>query len=580
MNDPCVVPFLNNIIYYRGDILDKIIRVNVKTKEITYENAPEEYLKTGGRGLIAKIMLNEVNPQCEPLGRENKLIIANGLLTGTNVSSASRISIGAKSPLTGGIKESNGGGITAMWLAQLGIKAVIIEEIPEDDGWYYIKISKDNCSLEPADDFSGMGTFEFCEEMLKLYPDCSVTCIGPAGEREYNISGIATMDKEKKPNRYSGRGGLGAVMGSKKIKGIVVTEKGSINIANKDKFTSALKEYTSILNEAPSTLNYRTLGTSSTVRVTNDLTGLPTRNFRGEKFEKADDISGESLYDFIKERGGEGKNTHACMPGCIIQCSNVVPDKDGKTIVSPLEYETIGLLGSNLGIGDLDVIARLNAFCNDIGIDTIETGAAIGVAMESGLAEFGDSDAVFKFMDEIKNDSLLGKLLGSGTTIAGKVLGVKHIPAINGQAMPAYDPRAIKGMGVTFATSPMGADHTYGPLIKTNKGWVEGSEDAQRLMAALDSLGVCMFARAAIGNHKQLLVELVNGYLDFNLDINWLENMITDTIKDEHKFNELAGFTKSNYRMPESFKVNKIKELDTVFDIDEKELDKLREYYG
>lgn len=560
--------------------MDKILRINTRTKEISYEKASEEYLKTGGRGLIAKIMLNEVNPHCEPLGNENKLIIANGLLTGTFVSSANRISIGAKSPLTGGIKESNGGGITAMWLAQLGIKAVIVEEVPAEDNWYYIKISKDGCSLEPADNYAGMGTFEFCEEMIKLYPDCSVTCIGPAGERQYNIAGIATMDKEKKPNRYSGRGGLGAVMGSKKIKGIVVTEKGSVTIADKEKFTAALKEYTTIVNDAPSSLSYRTLGTSATVRVTNDLTGLPTRNFRGEKFEHADDISGESLYDFIKERGGEGKNTHACMPGCVIQCSNVVPDKEGKTIVSPLEYETIGLLGSNLGIGDLEIIARLNAFCNDFGIDTIETGAAIGVAMEAGFADFGDERAAFKFMDEIKNDTIMGKLLGSGALIAGKVLGVKHIPVVNGQAMPAYDPRAIKGMGVTFATTPMGADHTYGPVVKTDKGWAEASFESQQLMSVLDSMGICMFTRAAIGKHKQVLVDLVNGRYGLELDVRWLDKMAEETIHDEYMFNELAGFTKLNYSMPEAFVKTKIKSLDTTFDVKQEELDKIREYYG
>jgi aldehyde:ferredoxin oxidoreductase len=560
--------------------LNKILRINTRTKEISYEEASNDYLLTGGRGLIAKIMLNEVNPVCEPLGSENKLIIANGMLTGTLASSANRISIGAKSPLTGGIKESNGGGITAMWLAQLGIKAVIIEDIPTDDNWYYIKISKDSCSLELANKYVGMGTFEFCEEMIKLYPDCAVTCIGPAGERQYNIAGIATMDKEKKPNRYSGRGGLGAVMGSKKIKGIVVTEKGTVNIANKDKFNAALKNYTVIINDAPSSMSYRTLGTSATVRVTNDLTGLPTRNFRGEKFEHADAISGESLYNFIKERGGEGKNSHACMPGCVIQCSNVVPDKDGKTIVSPLEYETLGLLGSNLGIGDLYTIARLNAFCNDFGIDTIETGAAIGVAMEAGLGEFGDEKAAFNLMDEIKNDTVTGKLLGSGAYITGKVLGVKHIPAVNGQAMPAYDPRAIKGMGVTFATTPMGADHTYGPVIKTDKGWVEASLEAQKLMAILDCMGICMFTRNAIIKDIQVLVDMVNGLYGAELGMDWLDRMAKDAIRDEHKFNELAGFTKLDYRMPETFIKNKIESLDTAFDVGQDELDKLREYYG
>lgn len=560
--------------------MDKILRINVRTNEITYENASDEYLKTGGRGLIAKIMLNEVNPLCEPLGRENKLIIANGLLTGTNVSSASRISIGAKSPLTGGIKESNAGGITSIWLAQLGIKAVIIEDSPKDNNWYYIKITKDSCSLELANEYKGMGTFEFCDEMLKLYPECSVTCIGPAGERQYNIAGIATMDKEKRPNRYSGRGGLGAVMGSKNIKGIVVVEKGSVNIANKEKFSKALKEYTSIIAEAPSTMNYKTLGTAATVRVTNDLTGLPTRNFRGEKFEYAEEISGESLYELIKERGGEGKTAHACMPGCIIQCSNVVPDIEGNTIVSPLEYETIGLLGSNLGIGSLEAIARLNAFCNDFGIDTIETGAAIGIAMEAGLAEFGNEESAFKLMDEIKNNTVLGRLLGSGTAIAGKELGVKHIPVVNGQAMPAYDPRTIKGMGVTYATSPMGADHTYGPIVKTDKSWVEASKEAQQLMAAIDSLGLCMFTRAAIGNHKQVIVDLVNGYHGFDLDLNWLEDIAEQSMRDEYKFNELAGFTEENYRMPDTFRNTNIEGINEVFDVENEEMDKLRAYHG
>ncbi|MGB4440476.1 MAG: aldehyde ferredoxin oxidoreductase C-terminal domain-containing protein, partial [Sedimentibacter sp.] len=489
------------------------------------------------------------------------------------------ISIGAKSPLTGGIKESNAGGITAMWLAQHGLKAVIIEDKPNDDNWYYIKIDNAGCTLESANEYTGMGTFEFCDKMLSMYPDCAVTCIGPAGEKTYNIAGIATMDKEKKPNRYSGRGGLGAVMGSKKIKGIVVVEKGSIKAIDKEKFSKALKHYTSVVMDAPSSVNYRTLGTASTVRVTNELTGLPTRNFKGEKFEYADEISGESLFELIKQRGGEGKTTHACMPGCVIQCSNVVPDKDGKTIVSPLEYETIGLMGSNLGIGSIDVIAKLNAVCNDLGIDTIETGAAIGVAMESGKAEFGDADAAFKLIDEIKNDTILGKILASGATITGRILGVSHVPAVNGQAMPAYDPRAIKGMGVTFATTPMGADHTYGPVVKTDKSWVEASKDSQLLMAMIDSLGFCMFIRGAITNDLQVLVDLVNGRFGWNLNMEWLENMAKETIRDEYKFNELAGYTKENYRMPETFTKIKIASLNTSFDVDVDELDKLREFY-
>ncbi len=557
--------------------MNKILRINLRTKEITYENAPEEYLKTGGRGLIAKIMLNEVNPKCDPLGRENKLIIANGLLTGTNVSSANRIAIGAKSPLTGGIKESNGGGITAMWLATLGIKALVMEDIPEDDEWYYIRINKDKCTLEPANQYKDNGTFEFCEAMIKKYPDCAVTCIGPAGERLYSIAGIATMDKEKKPNRYSGRGGLGAVMGSKKIKGIVVEEKGIVEIKENEKYKQVFKEYSSIVLKAPSSVSYKTLGTAATVRVSNDLTGLSTRNFRGEKFEHAEEISGESLYEFIKERGGEGKTTHACMPGCIIQCSNVVPDKEGKTIVSPLEYETIGLMGSNLGIGNLETIARLNAVCNDLGIDTIETGAAMGIAMEAGIAEFGDDQGALNLINEIKSDTELGRLLAKGTLTAGKTLGVKNIPVINGQAFPAYDPRAVKAMGVTFVTSPMGADHTYGPMIKTDD-FVGASKKAQILMAKIDSLGMCMFLRGAIAEHMDILVDLVNAVHGWDLSMDWLDAMAMDTIRNEHKFNELVGFSDEDYRMPDIFTNRKIESTNDVFDIDSGQLDKLRQW--
>ncbi len=555
--------------------MKKILRINLRTKEITYEDASREYQETGGRGLIAKIMLNEVAPECNPLGRENKLIIANGLLTGTNVSSASRIAIGAKSPLTGGIKESNGGGITAMWLASLGIKAVIVEDIPEEDEWYYIRINKDKCSLESADQYKGMGTFEFCEKMLDKYPDCAVTCIGQAGEKLYNIAGVATMDKEKRPNRYSGRGGLGAVMGSKKIKGIVVEEKGTVEVKNKEKYNKALMEYSSVVLNAPTSVSYKTLGTAATVRTSNDLTGLPVMNFKGAKFEHAEEISGESLYALIKERGGEGKTSHACMPGCIIQCSNVVPDKEGKTIVSPLEYETIGLMGSNLGIGDLDTIAKLNAVCNDLGIDTIETGAAMGMAMEAGIVEFGDNDAALNLLDEIKNDTELGKLLSKGALIAGRTLGVENIPVINGQAMPAYDPRAIRAMGVTFATSPMGADHTYGPMIKTDDA-IRFSKDAQLMMAKIDCLGICMFLRGAIVKHMDLLVDLVNAVHGWELDMDWLEKTALEAISDEHKFNELAGFTKEDYRMPKAFTNRKIESTNQIFDINTDELDELR----
>ncbi len=563
--------------------MDKILRINTRTKTIQYETTPEPYLKTGGRGLIAKILLNEVDPTCEPLGRHNKLIFAMGLLTGTNVSSASRVCIGAKSPLTQGIKESNSGGTTAMRLAQMGLKALILEDQPEDDRWWYVKISKEACTLEPAEAYQGMGTGEFCEAVHKLYPGAAISCIGPVGEMLYSSAGIATTDADHKPGRFSGRGGLGAVMGSKKIKGIVVLGKDTMPLADKEGFMAALKAYTSVVKDAPSTLNYKTLGTASMVRVMNGHGGLPTHNFSLGRFDGMDQICGETIFDVITERGGDGRTSHACMPGCVIQCSNIYPDKDGKAIVSPLEYENLGLLGSNLGISDLDVVARLNALCNDMGIDTIETGAAIGVAMEAGLAAFGDSEAALGFMADIRRGTVLGRVLGNGAVVTGKVFGIRNVPAVNGQAMPAYDPRAIKGMGVTYATSPMGADHTYGATARaqieqaSRVGQAELSFSTQKNMAIYDTMGFCIFCSGAVGNQHQLIADLINARYGWSVDVPWLKAVGEETLKDEHTFNQLAGFTKAHYKMPECFTERVLPGVNTVFDVGQDELEQVVE---
>lgn len=558
--------------------MDKIIRVNVRTKDVKYEEVSSEYSKFGGRGLIAKILLNEVKPTCDPLGGNNKLIFATGLLNGSSVSSSGRLSVGTKSPLTGGIKESNAGGITANRMAGLGIKAIVIEDVPDDDNWYNIVIGKEGCSLVPADEYLGMGTFEFCEDMLQKYPDCAISCIGPAGEKQMLSAGIATMDKEKKPNRYSGRGGVGAVMGSKKIKAIVLTDISSINYYNKDVYTKAFKKYTELLMNAPVTTNYRKLGTASIVKIADSLNGLPVRNYSGEKFEKAENLFGETLYELIEKRGGEGSNTHNCMPGCIIQCSNVVPDENGKTIVSPLEYETIGLLGSNLGIGDLDIVARFNSICNDLGVDTIEIGGAIGVAMEAKILEFGDSVAVFDIFKQVKEGTVLGRVIGNGTETTGKVFGVRNVPVVNGQCMAAYDPKTIKGMGITYATSTMGADHTFGASMSTDNNIAESVLVTQRMIALIDNLGLCMFTRGAVGSNYQIYADLLKGRFGWDINVEDLQNLGIETLKNEYKFNELAGFSKENYRLPEAFRENNGK-LQSTFDVSNDELDKILNNY-
>jgi aldehyde:ferredoxin oxidoreductase len=564
--------------------MEKFLRVDVGRKAVSWEPVPEKYRKIGGRSLIAKLLMDEVKPSCEPLGKHNKLIIANGLLSGTGLSSTGRISVGGKSPLTGTIKESNAGGISADRLARLGIRAVILEGFPQDAEWYMLRITPEGCSFIPAAPYLGMGIYAFCEKILEQFPKAAITCIGPAGERLCSAAGVATIDKDGKPGRFSGRGGLGALMGSKKIKALVIEGKGSVPIADQEKFRKAQKEYTQVLKDAPSSKAYREFGTPAMVATVNGLSGLPVNNFSRGTFDRAEEIGSKALNTCIQQRGGEGKITHACMPGCVIGCSCVFPDAQGKAVVSPLEYETIGLLGSNLGISSLDVIARLNFLCNDIGVDTIEMGAALGVAMEANVLPFGDGDAAAGLLEEVRRGTILGRVIGNGAAITGKVLGIVNVPVVKGQAMAAYDPRAIKGMGVTYATSAMGADHTAGPTArspvkhKDADGQAHLSLNMQKLIPILDCTGLCLFTVGAIGPRFDLLLDLLNARFGWTVDQDWLRKMSLETLKDEYRFNEMAGFTRVHHRLPESFTERPLPDLGTVFDVPEEDLDNLLKF--
>jgi aldehyde:ferredoxin oxidoreductase len=564
--------------------METFLRVDVRRMTVAAEPVPEKYLKVGGRSLIAKLLLDEVWPACEPLGKHNKLIIATGLLSGTGLSSSGRISIGGKSPLTGTIKESNAGGISADRLARLGIKAAIIEGSPRDDQWYLLRITPQGCTFLPAEPYVGMGTYAFCEKILAQFPEAAITCIGPAGEKLYSAAAIATIDKEGKPGRFSGRGGLGALMGSKKIKALIIEGKGSVSLADPEKFKAVRKTYTELLKDAPSSKAYREFGTAAMVAAVNALSGLPVNNFSHGRFDRAEEIGAEAINARIRQRGGEGRITHSCMPGCVIGCSNVYADIQGKTIVSPIEYETIGLLGSNLGISDMDVITRLNFLCNDIGLDTIEVGAALGVAMEAGVVRFGDGDAAARILEEARQGTVLGRVIGNGAVVTGRVFGIRNVPVVKGQAMAAYDPRAIKGMGVTYATSAMGADHTAGPTARSpvdhrdSKGQAALSLKMQKLLPIFDCTGLCLFTIGAVGPRLDLVLDLMNARFGWNLDQSWFEKMSVETLKDEYHFNELAGFTRVHHRLPEAFTERQLPELGTVFDVPEEDLDHLQRY--
>jgi aldehyde:ferredoxin oxidoreductase len=370
-------------------------------------------------------------------------------------------------------------------------------------------------------------------------------------------------------------------MGSKGIKAIVIdTAQGEKPpIVDQAGFRQAQREFNQALMAAQQTRNYAEYGTAAMTMMCNVLGGLPTRNFSAGQFDDAESLSGEHLRDLLLQRGGASQTTHACMAGCTIRCSNVFGGADGQAIVSPLEYETIGLLGANLGIADLDTVARLNWEVNDLGLDSIEIGAALGVAAEAGLLPFGDGDRALALVDEIRRNTPLGRILGGGAVVAGRVLGVRRVPAVKGQAMSAYDPRAIKGTGVTYATSPQGADHTAGLTIRAKvdhqdpQGQAALSRAVQLNMAGYDTLGVCIFAGFGFAASPLTIRDLLNARYGRQVSDGILQELGRETIRLEREFNRRAGFTPAHDRLPEWMTTEALPPFGPVFDVPAEDLD-------
>ncbi|MCL5960609.1 MAG: aldehyde ferredoxin oxidoreductase [Chloroflexi bacterium] len=560
----------------------QMLRVNMDDLRARREEIPEPYRGWAGRGFLAKVLEHEIPPTCNPLGHDNKLTLANGFFAGTRLSSAGRLSAGGKSPLTGGAKESNAGGTAGDALARIGLRAIVVEGRTTPGGLYVLVVGKEKAELVATPEYARLGTFELCRRLQDRFgPKVSIICIGPAGEMKLGAAGIAVIDQDGFPNRYAGRGALGALMGSKGLKAVVVEEsRDSAPMHDPQAFKEAQKAFNKAILESPATArSFPELGTMDMFNRTHRLGAVPTRNFRTGTFEKFDDISPERMRDTILARGGEGTPTHACMAGCMVRCSNIFPDQCGKTIVSPIEYENAILLGENLGIGSFDAIARLNYLCNDLGLDTIETGAALGVAMEAGIIPFDSFEDAERLLQEIGQGTPLGRIVGQGACTVGKVYGVDRTPAVKGQGIPAYDPRAIKGMGVTYLTSPMGADHTAGHTVKykvdhhLRDGQTEVSRESQIDTAKNDTLNLCSFVRAAIDPHPEVVVALYNAVYGTNHSTDFLRRLGLDTLRSEIKFNRAAGLTWADDRYPDFFLNEKLPPYDVVFDVPYEEID-------
>jgi len=570
-----------------------IYRVNMTDLSVRAQTPDECDRELGGRGLTSRIVADEVPPNGHPLSEENKLILAPGTLTGTGAPCSGRLSAGAKSPLTRTIKEANSGGMGAIALATCGVQAIVLEGKPADGKLHRLVVTPEGIRIEPAGDLAGLGNYETVARQFDEFGD-KISCIsiGQAGEMRAAAASIAVTDIEGRPTRHCGRGGLGAVMGSKGVKVIVVDPTGGKRPkpADPDAFRRGAKKFNAALAQHPLTGDgLPKFGTNSLANVINAAGAYPTRNFKDGRFEGTEPISGERQHDIILERGGE--IAHPCHRGCTIRCSRTYVDENGRFVTKGPEYETIWAHGANCGIDDLDAIARMDRLDDDFGLDTIETGATIAVAMEAGIIPFGDAEGAIQLIEEVGRGTPLGRLIAAGAEVLGKAYGIARVPTVKGQAMPAYDPRAVQGIGVTYATSTMGADHTAGYAVAPNvlgvggkvdplkpDGQVELSRNLQIATAAIDTSGLCLFVAFAVLDDPAAMegiCEMLTGLLGRPFSADDFLALGKRTLAAERRFNAAAGFNPAWDRLPDFFRKEKLPPHDATFRVPDEELDKV-----
>ncbi len=568
----------------------KFLKVNMKDQTIVTEDVPEKYLGLGGRGLTSIMINEEVPPTCDPLGAENKLIFAPGFLSGTKLVNTARISVGAKSPLTGGIKESNAGGTIGTYMGRLGITAVIVEDKAPDGETYNLTIDGDgNAALVSANEYKGLRTYAFAEKMLAKYGEkTSILCIGPAGEMQLSSASVQSTDVDGRPCRAAARGGMGAVMGAKGLKALILDQggKNADPLADKDAFNAAAKEFAKAIQGQPFCSELLpALGTAGLVGIVNSMGSFPAYNATKGVLEGWEKVSGEAYAEIMTEREG-GNPTHLGCTACVIRCSNEFVDKSGKFVTSSLEYESIWSLGGMTGITDPEIVAQLDRLCDDIGLDTMNVGCAIGVAMDAGYKPFGDGQAAIDMMEEIASGTEVGIALGNSPDAVGKHFNHTRIPTVKQQSIAAYDPRGMQGNGVTYATSPMGADHTAGNVIGEYlagnldpvkpEGQMEASRNTQIAMAAVDCIGICLLASFALNDPAgaEALGKAITAKTGVQGSPDDVPALGIRILKAEVEFNRKAGLTAADDRLPQFFKEEPIGPNNVVFQVTDEDLDK------
>jgi len=548
---------------------DQLIRVDMSDRTVSIEPYPEAWKLLGGRALSARILLEECDPECDPLGPDNVLVLAPGVLSGTAAPTSGRLSVGGKSPLTNGIKEANVGGNPGQDLMKLGYRCIIVKGGPADaESRYALEVTADGARIVPADEHKGKWNYALIADLARSYPaTTSFISIGPAGEMRLKGASVACTDadQDRHPARHAGRGGLGAVMGSKGLKYVSVDPgKSPVRKPAKKEFYAVGKKYTKYFNDGPGQEPFPKWGTSAIVEEANQIYTFPYKNRVEGRSPDVHTLDGMRIVESFEERGG---GMHNCMTGCIVQCSNIVHDAEGNYKTSALEFETLTLLGSNCAIASWEDVADLDRLCDEIGVDTIETGAAIAVYMDSGGLEFGDAEGAKGLLREIAEGTELGRAIGDGALAIGRKRKHHRIPTLKGQALPAWDPRPLKAAGVTYCTSAMGADHTAGLVVEPGQPYeeaVRASQDSQILNAVVDSSGFCQFLMPNLDEVR----EFYGLFYGEEVTREQIADLGWQCLEDEWEFNRRAGFGPEDDLMPDCMKQDPIGPQKLVWDMD------------
>jgi aldehyde:ferredoxin oxidoreductase len=436
------------------------------------------------------------------------------------------------------------------------------------DERYALEVDSSGARVVPANDHRSKWNYALIDDLAKTYSKTtSFISIGPAGEMQLKGASVACTDDEKDrhPARHAARGGLGAVMGSKGLKYVSVDpEKLPVRKPAEKKFYTVGKKFTKTYLAGPAQEPFPKWGTSALVEEADQLYTFPYKNRVEGRSPDAHNLDGMRIVETFEERGG---GMHNCMTGCIVQCSNIVHDADGNYKTSALEFETLTLLGSNCGMASWEDVADLDRLCDEIGVDTIETGAALGIYMDSGGIEFGDAEGAKRILREIAEGTDLGRAIGDGALAIGRKRKHHRIPTVKGQAIPAWDPRPLKSAGVTYCTSPMGADHTAGLIVEPGQAYDEAvrmSQESQIVNALVDSSGFCQF----LMTNLEEVSEFYSLFHGEEITREQLADQGWRCLEDEWEFNRRAGFAADDDLMPDCMKQDPIGPDKLVWDLD------------